>query len=165
MALCRGLGGGQGLPATRGLSPSVSPLPPGWGGGVCVTGALAGLEVEGRILLTAPTPCDRAQSPVSVALLLEGKRLNLPPLLPPAPSITPRSRGHPGRPWDPKNAPPGLAIPQLLPEEGGGAAGRVSRRSPHPPPPQTLSASRFLSSPGCKAHTDVGLSAAIRGLR
>ena len=108
-------------------------LPPGWGGGMCGKGALAGLEVEGRILLTAPTPCDRAQSPVSVALLLEGKRLSLPPLLPPAPSITPRSRGHPGRPWDPKNAPPGLAIPQLLPEEGGGAAGRVSRRSPHPP--------------------------------
>lgn len=58
MALCRGLGGGQGLPATRGLSPSVSPLPPSWGGGVHVRGALAGLEVEGRILLTAPTPCD-----------------------------------------------------------------------------------------------------------
>lgn len=52
VALQGGLGGGQGLPATRGLSPEVSPVPPSWGGGVPATGALAGLEVEGRILLT-----------------------------------------------------------------------------------------------------------------
>ena len=61
VALQGGLGGGQGLPATRGLSPAVSRVPPSWGGGVRETGALAGLEVEGRILLTPP--CDPSLLP------------------------------------------------------------------------------------------------------
>lgn len=70
-----------------------------------VRGALAGLEVEGRILLPAPTPCDCAQSPVSVALPLEGQCLSLPPLLPPAPSITPGAVGTLGGPGIPRMRP------------------------------------------------------------
>ena len=83
-------------------------------------------------------------------------------LLPSPPEVV-GTLGGPGNPGMRPQASPSISP---SPRKVGGTAGRVSRRSPQPPsPPQTLSASRFLSSPGCKAHTDVGLSGAIRGLR
>ena len=164
VALQGGLGGGQGLPATRGLSPAVSPVPPSWGGCVRATGALAGLEVEGRILLTPHVT--RLCCPTDEMRTLEGKPsaclLVFLQLLPSPPEVV-GTLGGPGNPGMRPQASPSISP---SPRKVGGTAGRVSRRSPQPPsPPQTLSASRFLSSPGCKAHTDVGLSGAIRGLR
>lgn len=155
------LGGGQGLPATRGLSPTGSPVPPSWGGGVRVTGGLAGLEVEGRILLTTPR-VTRLCCPADEMRTLEGKHLSLPPvflqLLPSPPEVS----GNPGGPGNPGMRPQASPSISSSPRKVGGAMGRVSQ-GPHNPPLRPkpsllpaffpLPAAKHIQMWGCRAQS------------
>lgn len=167
--LLGGSAGGAGQKPLR-LTGSARYLPPPPG---VVEGALASQEVEGHTLLEPLSHhVTWAESPASVSLPVKsgsGDGGGLKPFFPspradPGSSPSPQESGRPGNAQNPgmcrRPGPACSSSPRTLGKRPAGPRTLASPSPPRAPLPSSL-----FHSLGCKAHTDVGLSAAIRGLR